>query len=147
MPTLNERRRVQIEYAEADERFWSGFQAVQEEFSAGHKAVAALCERKADEAKDEADKAAARAASLRDRLSRSKRGEDIAAGAGKQISMKEATEIMGGKAAVRRAIRVTEIFKAGNEEELIEEMVKRDRRSDIAAINSLYRRCVLKKSP
>jgi hypothetical protein len=75
-----------------------------------------------------------------------KRGEDVAGGAGKRISMKEATEIMGGKAAVRRAKRVAEIFKAGSEEELIEEMGKRERRNENAAINSVYRRSVLKKS-
>jgi hypothetical protein len=58
MPTLDKRRTLQIENAEADERFWSGLEATQEDFSAGHKVVAALSELKADEAKNEADKAA-----------------------------------------------------------------------------------------
>jgi hypothetical protein len=34
MPALDERRALQIEHAEADERFWIGLQEAQEDFSA-----------------------------------------------------------------------------------------------------------------
>jgi hypothetical protein len=144
MPTLDERRTAQIENAEADERFWSGLQEAQEEYCAGHKAMAVQNDRKAEEAKGEADKAAAKAVELRDRIARLKRGEDVGGGTGKRLSMNEITAIMGGKAAVSRARRVAAIDEAGAFEEMLEELRKRDRRAENAAINSVYRRRVLK---
>ena len=145
MPTLDERRTVQIENAEADERFWSGFQEAQAEYGAGRKAMAALHEGKANEAKEGADKAAAKAASLRDRIARLKRGEEVGGGTGKQLSMKQVVAILGGKSAVKRARRVAAIFDVGAEEEMLEEQHKRAKRIENAVINSVYRRRVLRE--
>jgi hypothetical protein len=144
MPTLDDRRTLQIEDAEAAERFWSGVQEAQEDYSAGHKEVAALSERKASEAKAEANKAAAQAAGLRDRIARLKKGEDVSGGTGKRLSRKEMIAIIGGKAAAKRAARVAAIFDAGAEEEMFKEQHKRAERVENAVINSVYRQRVLR---
>ena len=106
--------------------------------------MAALSERKASEAKAEANKAAAQAAGLRDRIARLKKGEDVSGGTGKRLSRKEAIAIIGGEAAAKRAARVAAIFDAGAEEEMFEERHKRAERVENAVINSVYRRRVLR---
>jgi hypothetical protein len=141
MPTLDERRTLQIEGAEADERFWSGLKEAQEEQSAGNQALAAKAEHNAKRAHEEAEKAAANAQTARDRIARQKRGEDVAVGAGTQLSRKQMIALTGGPAAVRCALH-----EAGAENELVEEMSKQGERGRAAVINAVYRRRVLSAS-
>jgi hypothetical protein len=144
MPTFEERR--QIENAEEDERFWSELREAHEEQSAENQELAAGAGREAYRAKQEAEKAAAQAQTARERIARLKAGEDIAGGTGStRLSQKEMIAIIGGPAAARRALRVSEIHEAGASEELLEEMGKEHQRGRNAVINAVWRRRVVSR--
>jgi hypothetical protein len=140
MPTLDERRTLQIATAEADARFWSGLQEMQQEQSVSKKDLAETVTRQAAEHSGEADKARQNAEAARDRLAKLQRGEDVASGTGKGLSHKEMVAIIGGPAAARRALKVNAIFQAGAETALLNEQGKRSARLENRVINEFYRK-------
>jgi hypothetical protein len=140
MPSLDERRTLQIANAEADERFWSGLHDMQHEQSAGKKDLAETATRQATEHGKEADHARQNAEAARERLARLKRGEDLVGGTGKGLSNKEMIALIGGPAAARRALKVNAIFRAGADKEMLDEQGKRAARLETRVINEFYRK-------
>jgi hypothetical protein len=79
MPTQDEFTATQIEHADADEQFWSGFQSFSEDQAASQKALIARAEREVADSAARATEAAA----ARDRRERLQRGEDVRGGLGR----------------------------------------------------------------
>jgi hypothetical protein len=142
MPTLDERRVLQIQNADADVRFWSELQDMQQEQSVAKKELAETVTRQAVEHGKEADNAREKAEAARQRLARLKSGEDLAGGTGKQLSHKEMVAIIGGPAAARRALKVAVIYEAGAKKQMLDEQAKRAERIENRVINEFYRRHV-----
>jgi hypothetical protein len=86
MPTADEQRALQIENAEADERFWSSVQDMHSATAADHKGLIASAERAVAQGEAEAAEASARAAAAKDRADRIKNGENMAGGLGKPMT-------------------------------------------------------------
>ena len=87
-------RTVQRENTEADERLWSALQGMNAERAEGNKALAAMASRKGAEADAQAKYAAEKAASLKDRLDRLAKGEDVKGGLSKPLTLEDYERIL-----------------------------------------------------
>jgi hypothetical protein len=77
MVTPDEQRDVQLANAEADERFWSNLQTVNEEQVDGHQGLIAKAESAVAKGKAGAANAASKATVAKERIERLKKGEDV----------------------------------------------------------------------
>lgn len=90
MVMIDEMRALQLENAEADERFWQSLQEMNDEQAEDNQQLAASAERAATAAKAGAEMAAANASGARQRVERIKRGEAVSGGLGKQPDFERA---------------------------------------------------------
>ena len=141
MVTMDELRALQLENAEADERFWRGFAKMEAEQAEGNKQLAASAERKAAKAKAQADTAHANAEAAKDRAARIKRGEAVSGGLGKQLDIERFLRDRGFTTAdIEEVENIARLSKLGGFEELLEEIMKRYKRAARAAARAVLRR-------
>jgi hypothetical protein len=113
MVTADEQRALQLENAEADERFWSVMHDMNQEKVADHKALVATAQAAIATGEAEAAKAADNLARAKDRAERIRRGEDVQGGLGGPVDL----EVMLRKAGWT----ATDIQNARNVAELTDE--------------------------
>jgi hypothetical protein len=144
MVTVEELRAVQLENAEADERFWAGLRDMQAEQAEGNKRLAAQAERAAAKADTEALKARTRAEAAKDGAERLKRGEAVSGGLGRQLTLEDMERICRDAGwttkDIERAHMVAELSELGGFEELLDEVQKRHRRAEFATVRAVLRR-------
>jgi len=85
MVTLHEQRALQLENAEADERFWSSLQHMNASTAEGHKGLLAKTQRTISDSEASAKDAAANAERAKERIAKIERGEDVAGGLGNPV--------------------------------------------------------------
>jgi len=98
MVTPEEQRTLQLENAEADERFWDGLHDMHQESAEGHKQLAANAERKVTENEAAIANATAKKAEAKKRIEGLKKGEDVAGGLSR-LSYKECLKLLGWNAS------------------------------------------------
>jgi hypothetical protein len=142
MPTIDEIRALQLENAEADDKFWLTLQDLHESTAADHEALKTTAERAIAEAKAGATNAREGATAAKNRIARLKKGEPVAGGLGKPITMDDVVRELGlTKSDIQHAIRVAEIFEIpGGEDELIKEQFKGRRSREKAAARAVLKR-------
>lgn len=94
MVTADEQRALQLENAEADEKFWATMHDMHADNVAGHKGLALKAERKAAEGQAAMNNAAEHLEPIRQRIERIKQGEDVQGGLGQQLSLGQAEQIL-----------------------------------------------------
>ena len=140
MPTVDERRGLQLENAEADERFWSDLQGLNQDMVEGHKAVVVRAERAIADAQAGATQAEERAVAARDRTAQLKAGKDVVGVSTRPMTREDMIAAIGwGPREVRRATRLAAIGDTGFGE-FLREVDVRHRRAEDAALNAVYRR-------
>jgi hypothetical protein len=95
MPTPDEIRALQLEYAAADERFWSQLAALHESSAAENTGLRGMVEAKIAEASAGAKSAQERAAAAKDRAARLQYGEAVAGGLAKPMTRAEMLKMIG----------------------------------------------------
>jgi hypothetical protein len=143
MPTLEERRSLQIENADADERLWSAVEGMHQSTIEERKALIATTERAIAAGQVEAIQAAQRAAAARDRVARLKAGEDVVEAGTRPLTRKDVVAALGWTPSeVRHAERVNELYAIGAENEFLAEIGDRRRinRIEQAASRRVLRR-------
>ena len=147
MVTIEEIQTLQLENAEADERFWQGFAEMQTERAGGNDQLAATAQQVASEARTQAENAAKKADAAKDRVARLKRGEAVTGGLGKPIDPERLSREAGMTTAdIKRARQTRAIADLGGEaafEELLNETNKRHRAAETAARRTVLRRLVV----
>jgi hypothetical protein len=141
MVTLDEQRALQLENAEADERFWSVMQDMNQSKVADHRALVAKAQGAIATGEADAAKAADSLARAKDRAERIRKGEDVHGGLGGPVDL---------KAMLRKAgLTATDIQHARNVAELtdeefekfvaVEPVMKVIERADRARVRKLLR--------
>ena len=147
MAMVEEIRALQLENAEADERVWQGLAEMQTGQAEGNRQLATAAERKAAEAKAQAENAGAAAEAARGRIERLKRGEAVSGGLGKPVDIERLLREAGMTAAqikdCRRTALIAELGGEAGFEELLAETHKRQRRAERAAKRAVLRRQVI----
>jgi len=90
MPTADEQRQLQKEYAETDERFWSTLQDLNASTATDHKGLLAKKQRAIADSEAAAKEAAANAERAKERLAKIEKGKDVAGGLGKPVDLEAA---------------------------------------------------------
>jgi hypothetical protein len=130
MVTPDEQRSLQEENAKADEQFWSSLRDMHAEKVEGHKGFVATLERAIAAGQADIAEADAKTAAAKERLDRLARGEPVAGGFDKPITLKDVVKDAGWTASeVRRWLLTYAIGEAGGFEMLMAEI---GRRSDLA---------------
>jgi hypothetical protein len=144
MVTIDEIRALQLENAEADERFWSTLQDMHESTAQDHTTLRGSVERAITDAKAGATKAGEHAAAAKNRKDRLKNGEPVGGGLGKPMTMVEIAAQLGWTASdIRHARRLAEIYEIpGGEDELMKEEMKGRRCREKAASLAVLKRAV-----
>jgi hypothetical protein len=146
MVTMDEQRALRLENAEANERFWTSMQSMQEETATDHKKLAATAESAAASMTDGASVAAANVMAAKDHVERIKRGEDVPVS--KPPTREDAEGILrkaGWTAAdVRFCLWLNDFHRTVGEEgwKLFEQELRRNRSH---AVERRAARAVLKK--
>jgi hypothetical protein len=89
MVTIDEQCALQLENAEADEKFWTGLQDMNADQAEGHKGLAALASRNAAEAEAGAADAGKKAAIAKERRERIAKGDPVPGGLGKPVDFRK----------------------------------------------------------
>jgi len=147
MVTPDEQRALQLENAEADERFWSSLHDMHAETVEDHKGLAASVESSIAKGKASAADAAANAAAAKERAERIRNGEDVAGGLGKPMTSEDAEAIMRKAGMTKQDIehcrRVNLLHELGGEEAFeryLSELWPKFERAERAAKKALVRR-------
>jgi hypothetical protein len=141
MVTGDERRALQLEHAESNERFWSSLREMNEETAKDWQGHVAKTERTIAENKEAAANAKNHATAARDRITRLKNGEDVLGGLGKPVDMENTLAAAGwSKSDLRHSQRVHAVYELGAEEEYLKELSKGARRREKAAVVRVLRR-------
>jgi len=116
MVTADEQRALQLENAEADERFWASLHGMNQEQVDGHKALAVTVKGAIATGQAGAAAAAAKAEAARIRAERIRKGEDVAGGLGKPMTREEVEAILLAngftKSGLHHAERLSALFTA-----------------------------------
>jgi hypothetical protein len=145
MVTADEQRALQLENAEADERFWSSLHDMNQEQVDGHKALAASVKSKIAAGQTEATKAATNAAAARERVERIKKGDDVQGGLGKPIDYRAILHKAGmTDGDIRECMDMAKLFEFDTDEtefkKFMDESVKASQRASEAVMRKLLRR-------
>jgi hypothetical protein len=145
MVTADEQRALQLENAEADERFWSSLHGMNREQVDGHKALAASVQSKIAAGRTEATKAATNAAAASERVERIKKGDDVQGGLGKPIDYRAILHKAGmTDRDIWECMDMAELFEFDTDEtefkKFMDESVKASQRASEAVMRKLLRR-------
>jgi hypothetical protein len=139
MVTIEEIRELQLANAEAEERYWSQLQGMNETSAAEHTALRRSVDSKIAGLQAGAIGAKAAAAAAKDRAARLKRGEAVAGGLTKPMTLEEAMTAIGWTTSdLQHANRMQLIDEAGMTEELLDNLHSR-RRAKAASLALLKR--------
>lgn len=144
MVTADEQRSLQLQNAEADERFWASVRDMNQATVDEHKGLAATVERKIANGEAAATAAAEKAAAAKDRVERIRRGEDVVGGLGKPLTAENFERIFREAGFTAGDIRFSE-FVAAVSEDVFDEALKegarhidkrhqRDFKADVRAV-------------
>jgi hypothetical protein len=129
---------------EADERFWADLYDMHAGAVEDTKGLATKVEREIAKVQVELAKAADRRDTAKAARERLDRGEDVASGLGKRMTLQDMIKIMRAAgwtpADFRNAGRLAEIHKLGGSDELVTEIMRRRRASELAASRAVLRR-------
>jgi len=141
MVTMEEIRALQLENAEADERFWSGLQDLHESTAADHAALRDKADRAIAENQAGATNARDGAAAAKDRIERLKKGESIAGGLRKPMSIEDQLDQLGlDKAFWRHCREVGEIDRLGLWDVMRKEMMEATERAHVSIPRKILKR-------
>jgi|ERR1700730_5112768 len=140
MVVIDEQRDVQVRNAEADAQFWSSLRDMHVDTVEDQKALAATVASAIAEGQAAADKAAAEAATAKDRVERLKRGEAVPSGIGKPMTHEDFIKMFGWTASdLRHMDLVCAMHEAGLGDEAIDEFCKRREASRKASYRAAAR--------
>jgi hypothetical protein len=117
MVTPDEQRTLQLENAEADERFWSGLQDMHATTVADHKNLVATAQRMINEGEAEAEKAGKEAETAKQRIERIKNGENVTGGLGKPFTYEDYEAIVLANGFTKRDLRRAKLLADLGEED------------------------------
>lgn len=149
MVTLDEQRTVQLENAEADEKFRAGHRDMNQATAEDHTKLSAKAEQAAANLQAAAADADAKAAAAKERAERIKRGEDVQGGLGKALTREDFVRAMLEAGMDKRDLRfcqdVHELHKLVGDDGFkeihreIHEAVERTRHAVVRANVRAYR--------
>lgn len=141
MVTLDQQRALQLERAEADERFWGGLRDMHQEQVEGHGQLVATADAAIAHGKAAAGAAAAKATAAKDRVERLKRGDDVPGGIGKAFTREDFERICRENGIdPEHCVRVNDICNALGFETLMKVITTEKDRAERAAVRALHRR-------
>jgi hypothetical protein len=145
MVTLDEQRALQLENAEADEKWWTGLQDIGQSQVSGHKELVATTEQAIASGEAEIAKATAKVVAAKNRVERIKRGEDVPGGLGKPHTRQdfERELIKAGftKSQLRHCSALAELTPEEDDfREAMDEIHRARHRSEHATIARLLRK-------
>jgi hypothetical protein len=140
MVTMDEQRALQLENAEADERFWSSFHGMNAGTAEDHKGLAARTASAIAKSEAAAAKAASNAKAAQERIERIKRGENVEGGLGK-LHIREDFERILREAGVdpKHCARVGEVADAIGFETMMKAIHQDRHRAERATLRRLHR--------
>ena len=137
MVTMEEIHALQLENAEANERFWSGLADMCESTAAEHTALRDKADRAIAENQAGATNARDGAAAAKDRIDRLRRGESVVGGLRKPISI---DQLGLDKAFWRHCREVGEIDRLGLWDVMRKEMMEATERAHVSIPRKILRR-------
>jgi hypothetical protein len=141
--SLVEKRALQLENAEADERFWSNMQDMNVGTVEDHKRLVANAERAIAGGQSAAADAAGKAAIAKERVERIKKGENVEGGP-KPFTSEDYERILRDAGWTKRdiedSIQVAQVSNVFGFEAMMEETHKARERSERNVVRKLYRR-------
>jgi hypothetical protein len=144
MVTADEQRALQLENAEADERFWSSMQDMNAGTVEDHKRLVANAERAIVSGKSTAANAADKAAIAKERVERIKKGENVEGGLGKPVTLEDYHRILHEagwtKRDIEHSIQVSQVSDVFGFEAMMEELHDARERSERNVVHKLHRR-------
>ena len=124
MVPIKERRALQLENAEADERFWESLRDMHQANLDDNKGMVEAAGRAVAQAQSGVEAASAKAAAAKDRVARLKRGEEVAGGVDRKLTREDAERAMREAGLSDRDIKkiriVARLDNAGLEEYVAE---------------------------
>ena len=137
MPTRGDHQAVQLEYAKGNAQLWATLSEAQGDQVAGLKALAAKTLANATAAEPAAELTKANAEAARARLAKAEQGEDVGVVA-KPMSHKELMRLFGWtESDIRHARRLDLIERLGVFDEMLAEIIKRNRRNEKSVARGL----------
>jgi hypothetical protein len=142
MVTVDELRAVQLENAEADQRFWSTMRDMNEETLDGNKALAVTVQARINTAQAGLEAASAEATAAAERVDKIKKGEDVPGGLNKPFDIEQFLREQFGWTTedINNALDVAEIGRLGGMQALVDETVERFERSHRPATRAVLKR-------
>ena len=137
MVTMEEIHALQLENAEANERFWSGLADMCESTAAEHTALRDKADRAIAENQADATNARDGAAAAKDRIDRLRRGESVVGGLRKPISI---DQLGLDKAFWRHCREVGEIDRLGLWDVMRKEMMEATERAHVSIPRKILKR-------
>jgi hypothetical protein len=142
MPTVDERRAVQLENARTDVKFWDALGNMHASIVTDHNGLIATTERTIAQSEAERAKAVERVEQAKERIARIEYGEEVTRGLGKPVTHDDLVAILLGaswsKYDMRRADQVAKPSRSAHSNE----MSKRHKLSEKAAVRAVWRRQV-----
>jgi hypothetical protein len=140
MPTLDDQRAVQLQNAKQDADLWATLRDAHTADIEGQKELIAAAERAIAEREAAVADVTTRTKAAEDRVARIERGED-AGGMGQPLTRKDLIAALGWKPSdIRHALRLVEIEERGGNDDLMAEIMKRQRRTEKAASRAVLTR-------
>ena len=144
MVTVEDIRALQLESAEADEKFWSGLCGLHQAKADDNRGLLATVQAAIATAEIEAASAATNADAAKERARKVRNGEAVAGGTSKPLIQDDLTRIMRDAGWTTQDIDhagiVARIADLGGLDELMQEVQRRHRRAEYAAARTVLRR-------
>jgi hypothetical protein len=141
MPTTDGRRALQRENFEAEERLWDGMHGMHAENVENLKALAATIEKQIADGQTAMAKTAEARDAAKEKRARLDSGEDVHGGLGKCVTEEDLIKALGlSPTDVRHMQRLAELRENSEWEEFMDEVMKRNRSAEKAALRAVLRR-------
>jgi hypothetical protein len=140
MVTPEEQRALQLANAEADAQAWGTIADLHAGTVEGQEGVIASAERAKGAAAAEHAKAATHAAAAKDRVARIERGEDVAGGLGKPLTMADVLKAGFTKVEIAHCIQVHEVSDAFGFDTMMKALREAKDRAERRELRALHRR-------
>jgi hypothetical protein len=129
---------LQIENAKAEADFWATLKASQDGQHAQQKALIAQLKRDLPDSRDAQVAITAQAKAARARLTKAKKG--TLTGGLRKFDLAGLLKLGFSQSEIRRCQRVSKIHQMGADQELMDEIMKRHRSSELAAVRAVINR-------
>jgi hypothetical protein len=141
MPTTDGQRALQRENFEAEERLWDGMHSMHADNVERLKTLAATIEKQIADGQTAMAKTAEARDAAKEKRARLDSGEDVHGGLGKRVTEEDLIKALGlSPTDVRHLQRLAELRENSEWEEFMDEVMKRNRAAEKAALRAVLRR-------